>query len=222
MFVCSCCYIRTILYCRFQLLQGLHYLHKNRVIHRDIKPENLLIKDKCLKIADFGLVCSADNHTPFTTYVSTRWYPIDLFFTTKVSCSWDSSSRLPIYIFCGYLGSWLYYGRATRNDPALPWKKRRGSAMQDLSSVGLSYRIHVERGHWTSKTVSFPISRGGKDTLDSLRLERCFLESKAPDSEYKSNWFGKQVPYMESKRASECRRSITSSLFCWCVSSILA
>ena len=39
-----------------ELLEGLFYTHKSRVIHRDIKPANILItNDGTLKIADFGI-----------------------------------------------------------------------------------------------------------------------------------------------------------------------
>ena len=38
-----------------EILNGLDYLHDNKIIHRDIKPENILLKDDILKICDFGL-----------------------------------------------------------------------------------------------------------------------------------------------------------------------
>lgn len=39
-----------------QLMEGLAFCHRNRVIHRDLKPHNLLINnDGTLQLADFGL-----------------------------------------------------------------------------------------------------------------------------------------------------------------------
>ena len=37
-----------------QMLEGIHYLHLNRVFHCDIKPENIMIGGTTVKIVDFG------------------------------------------------------------------------------------------------------------------------------------------------------------------------
>lgn len=40
----------------FQILRGLSYCHKRKVLHRDLKPQNLLINERGeLKLADFGM-----------------------------------------------------------------------------------------------------------------------------------------------------------------------
>ncbi len=40
----------------YDILCGLHYLHKAFICHRDLKPENILVNDDCtIQICDFGL-----------------------------------------------------------------------------------------------------------------------------------------------------------------------
>ncbi|KAI3389678.1 hypothetical protein SNEBB_008936 [Seison nebaliae] len=58
-----------------QLLNGVSFLHMNRMIHRDIKPQNILVTNEgLLKIADFGLARIYSAEMPLTALVITLWY----------------------------------------------------------------------------------------------------------------------------------------------------
>ncbi|XP_065160185.1 cyclin-dependent kinase 9 [Atheta coriaria] len=63
-----------------QLLNGLYYIHSNKILHRDMKAANVLItKNGILKLADFGLArafSANKNGEPnrFTNRVVTLWY----------------------------------------------------------------------------------------------------------------------------------------------------
>ncbi|KAJ5787436.1 hypothetical protein N7457_002426 [Penicillium paradoxum] len=70
-----------------QLLEGLKFMHANRILHRDMKAANLLISNGgILQIADFGLARPYDDappqpgqgggesHREYTALVVTRWY----------------------------------------------------------------------------------------------------------------------------------------------------
>ncbi|XP_066991675.1 cyclin-dependent kinase 14 isoform X2 [Anabrus simplex] len=77
----------------FQLLRGLAYCHRRRVLHRDVKPQNLLISELGeLKLADFGLARakSVPSHT-YSHEVVTLWYrpPDVLLGSTEYSTSLD-------------------------------------------------------------------------------------------------------------------------------------
>ncbi|CAG5102032.1 Similar to cdk9: Cyclin-dependent kinase 9 (Danio rerio) [Cotesia congregata] len=63
-----------------QLLNGLYYIHSNKILHRDMKAANVLItKNGILKLADFGLARAFSVSKPgqanrYTNRVVTLWY----------------------------------------------------------------------------------------------------------------------------------------------------
>nr|CAB3229488.1 cyclin-dependent kinase 9 [Phallusia mammillata] len=63
-----------------QLLEGLFYIHRNKILHRDMKAANILItKNGVLKLADFGLArafsyAKTGHANRYTNRVVTLWY----------------------------------------------------------------------------------------------------------------------------------------------------
>ena len=74
----------TTLHCKYflrQIMNGVHYLHRNGIIHRDLKPANILVAKNCsIRITDFGLARlkpgeeSEKAFALMTEHVVTRWY----------------------------------------------------------------------------------------------------------------------------------------------------
>ena len=67
---------KEILHYFYEILQGLYYLHKNRVLHRDLKTLNIfLTKNNHIKIGDFGVSKKLVNNNLYAyTFVGTPYY----------------------------------------------------------------------------------------------------------------------------------------------------
>ncbi len=63
------------------IVDGLSFLHRNKVIHRDLKPKNILCfgSHPVAKIADFGLARVSFLHSPlclfwiYECFLESRW-----------------------------------------------------------------------------------------------------------------------------------------------------
>lgn len=142
----------------FQLLRGLSYCHKRRVLHRDVKPQNLLISE-CgeLKLADFGLARakSVPSHT-YSHEVVTLWYrppgknvhhsSIRTKRLTKSAHHFirrRSSGQHRLFDVTGFVGRRLHI---RRNDH---WHAHVSRHSRHLRSAGQDFQVarHSDRGH---------------------------------------------------------------------------
>lgn len=96
-----------------QMLNGLAYLHSNKILHRDIKPSNILIKNSSIiKLADFGI--SKITEATQNTSVGTQGYTAPEVLIIDPLTGFAHFSK-PADIFS--LGVSLYYMYARKN----PW-----------------------------------------------------------------------------------------------------
>uniref|UniRef100_A0A0N5BYM6 cyclin-dependent kinase n=1 Tax=Strongyloides papillosus TaxID=174720 RepID=A0A0N5BYM6_STREA len=109
-----------------QLLRGLTYCHKRKILHRDLKPQNLLINRAGeLKLADFGLARA--KSVPTKTYsneVVTLWYrPPDVLFGST-----DYSTHIDMWgvgciLYEMIVGKAMFPGTCANDQLALIFKK---------------------------------------------------------------------------------------------------
>ena len=91
-----------------QIISGLEYLEKLKIVHRDIKPENIIIEyNKNIKIIDFGLSnIYPEENILFSSCGSPCYAPPEMILGQKYSGSgvdiWSSGIVL-FAMLCGYL-----------------------------------------------------------------------------------------------------------------------
>merc|ERR1712136_263081 len=116
----------ALLFC-FQLMRGLHYCHKQRVLHRDIKPQNLLIgRYGQLKLADFGLArAKSIPSNTFSNEVVTLWYrPPDVLLGSR-----DYTTSLDIW------GAGCIFVEMMSGTPAFPGQNNASDQLLSIFKV---------------------------------------------------------------------------------------
>ncbi|XP_045525541.1 cyclin-dependent kinase 14 isoform X1 [Pieris brassicae] len=167
----------------FQLLRGLSYCHRRRVLHRDVKPQNLLISSHGeLKLADFGLARakSVPSHT-YSHEVVTLWYrpPDVLLGSTEYSTSLDMWGVGCIFVemLCGVP---TFPGVRDTNDQLDKIFKVLGTPTEESWSgvtrlPGL--RTHIARWGWcAARPLASAFPRMRDAGRDAQRLAAALLQ----------------------------------------------
>lgn len=119
-----------------QLLTGLRYLRKNKILHADLKPDNILLNEKfgVLKICDLGSACEASDNE-ITSYLVSRFYRAP---EIILGCRYDSaidmwSAACTIYEIA--TGNVLFSGRSN-NDMLKQFVEVKGKIPNKLIRAG--------------------------------------------------------------------------------------
>lgn len=147
--------VRNIMY---QILQGLHHVHKNGYFHRDMKPENVLVRGEAVKLADFGLAREIRARPPFTDYVSTRWYRApEVLLRSSVY-----NSPLDLWA-CGGIMAELHTFR-----PLFPGASESDQLYKICSVLGTPSQSEWTEGHRLATKINFRFPTFVPTRLDTL------------------------------------------------------
>ncbi|VDP67468.1 unnamed protein product [Echinostoma caproni] len=166
----------------YQLLRGLDFCHRRRILHRDLKPQNLLITDRGdLKLADFGLARA--KSIPIKTYsneVVTLWYrPPDILLGST-----EYSTHIDMWgvgcIFYEMATGWPLFPGSTVEEELTLIFKRLGERLwsSDMSYLNLANRLLVFPG---TRRISAADALKHVYFVESSRLPTKAL-SELPDS----------------------------------------
>jgi len=162
-----------------QILSGLSYLHKKKLVHRDIKPENIVlasdIKDDeiTLKIIDFDLTAKCPQGTRMKQVAGTLEYMAPEIFDRSYNEKFDLWS-CGVIMFILFAGFNPFQGK---NDTETIRKIRRG-------------RFNIESPRWIN------VSNDAKDLIRKLLAkdpeQRISAEEACAHPWFKADWKEKE------------------------------
>ncbi len=205
---------QATLFCKDVVL-GLEFLHKQKMLHRDLKPTNVLYTvypKLCLKIADFGLSRMEDSVSPtvFGTHAGTRCWIAPEVMTSKTNSVDKSRFQAASDMFtCGMLLHYIFCGQK-----------------HPFSPTDCSHKSELQVSNETEANIMKGSMQGWDGLLcpEATHLVKWMLESKVQDRPTAKEALGHPLFWSNEKKVDflktvgdqveiECPRSIRKKPF---------
>ena len=182
----------------YEILQGLYYLHKNRVIHRDLKTLNIfLTKNNHIKIGDFGVSKKLINNNIYAyTFVGTPYYLSPEICQNK---PYDEKSDV------WSLGVVLYE-LITLNKP-FDSESQMGLFMKILKGKPAPINNTIKHSY-SQKLINLVL----ENLLDKDPLTRYSIQQTINSGIFNKFFREKEIKYKSSKKRKEQKHSINNTI----------
>ena len=182
----------------YEILQGLYYLHKNRVIHRDLKTLNIfLTENNHIKIGDFGVSKKLINNNIYAyTFVGTPYYLSPEICQNK---PYDEKSDV------WSLGVVLYE-LITLNKP-FDSESQMGLFMKILKGKPAPINNTIKHSY-SQKLINLVL----ENLLDKDPLTRYSIQQTINSGIFNKFFRGKEIKYKLSKKRKEQKHSINNTI----------
>jgi len=160
-----------------QMLEGIKYLHQNRIAHCDLKPDNFLFSsndtNSCLKIIDFGMSKHVEKPWKYlTSFRGTPYYVAPEVLQKKYLIQCDMWS-FGVVMFVMLFG---YPPFHDENDDKLFKKIRKG------------FDPHVKKGFGAFFPAAIPVSEDARDLISRCLLMDTYNRLTAEEA-LQHKWF---------------------------------
>jgi serine/threonine protein kinase len=115
----------------YNILFGLEYLYKNRILHRDVKPHNILIHNGLIKISDFGFAKAFEKNELITTFCGSPLYMAPEIIKNKEYNSKSDIWSLGVIIFELFTKKHPYYTESKN----ILWEKIKNGIIVDYLNI---------------------------------------------------------------------------------------
>ena len=182
----------------YEILQGLYYLHKNRVIHRDLKTLNIfLTENNHIKIGDFGVSKKLINNNIYAyTFVGTPYYLSPEICQNK---PYDEKSDV------WSLGVVLYE-LITLNKP-FDSESQMGLFMKILKGKPAPINNTIKHSY-SQKLINLVL----ENLLDKDPLTRYSIQQTINSGIFNKFFREKEIKYKSSKKRKEQKHSINNTI----------